>query len=375
MSYKRFLINELEKKDILKQYDLLVEVATVDPEPVSTLTIDKNVQFRGGYWSETYLPETLGPEIEKVKKYLSSGAGKIYLVSVTIESGESQLPNVDNENGGKAVPPLYLATKRNESIQNYITTQLQSFVDQKLLISLPKFQVAQPKIGATPFLGTPFCPQGKTDVQQRNECVIKYRNGKTTIYKTDYADKYLKEQYVRVILKLEELTGMKKCLDNMVIEVNYTDLSKKHVCNSAIYEISLNDVKLFRDDKKPYASLNNNYNKAKNYPGLDVYDNNSTSLGGKRFNKFIITPEIASQILIQTIGKNGAEKPSFILKAKCLNPFNNKDWNGGCHKGVGNIVVTNGQKEVFNYISATPNDKDEVKNLATFNACGSGKAQ
>jgi hypothetical protein len=341
---------------------------------VSTLTIDKNVQFRGGYWSETYLPETLGPEIEKVKKYLSSGAGKIYLVSVTIESGESQLPNVDNENGGKAVPPLYLATKRNESIQNYITTQLQSFVDQKLLISLPKFQVAQPKIGATPFLGAPFCPQGMTDVQQRNVCVKKYREGKTTIYKTDYADKYLTEQYVRVILKLEELTGMKKCLDNMVIEVNYTDLSKKHVCNSAIYEISLNDVKLFRDDKKPYASLNNNYNKAKNYPGIDVYDNTKV-VGGKRFNKFIITPEIASQILIQTIGKNGAEKPSFILKAKCLNPFNNTDWNGGCHKGVGNIVVTNGQKEVFNYISATPNAKDEVKNLATFNACGSGKAQ
>ena len=78
MSYKRLLLNELEKKDILKQYDLLVEVATVDPEPVSTLTIDKNVQFRGGYWSETYLPETLGPEIEKVKTYLKSGKGKIY---------------------------------------------------------------------------------------------------------------------------------------------------------------------------------------------------------------------------------------------------------------------------------------------------------
>ena len=161
----------------------------------------------------------------------------------------------------------------------------------------------------------------------------------------------------------------------MVIEVNYTDLTKKHVCNSAIYEISLNDVKLFRDDKKPYASLNNNYNKVNEYPGINVYDNNAKVVGGKRFNKFIITPEIASQILIQTIGKNGGEKPSFILKAKCLNPFNNTDWKGGCHKGVGNIVVTNGQKEVFNYVSATPNAKDELKNLATFNACGSGKAQ
>jgi hypothetical protein len=374
MSYKRFLINELEKKDILKQYDLLVEVATVDPEPVSTLTVDKNVQFPAGYWSEKYLTTTLGPEVEKVKNYLKSGAGKIYLVSVTIESGESQLPNVDAEAGSKAVEPLYLATKRNESIQKYVTTQLQSFVDQKLLMSLPKFRVAQPKIGATPFVGTPFCGQGSTDEQQRGECVKKYRAGKTTTYKT-YADKYLVEQYVRVTLKLEELTGMKKCLDNMVIEVNYTDLSKNHTCNSAIYEISLNDVKLFRDDKKPYASLNNNYPKANLYPGIDKYDNRPNDVSGKRFNKFIITPEIASQILTQTIGKlNGAQKPSFILKAQCLNPFNNTMWGGGCHKGVGNIVVTNGEKQVFPYESATPNAKGEIKTLATFNACGSGKA-
>jgi len=374
MSYKRFLINEIEKKDILKQYDLLVEVVIDDPEPVSTLTVDKNVQFPAGYWSEKYLTTTLGPEVEKIKNYLKSGAGKIYLVSVTIESGESQLPNVDAEAGSKAVEPLYLATKRNESIQKYVTTQLQSFVDQKLLMSLPKFKVAQPKIGKTLFVGTPFCPQDSTDEQQRGECVKKYRAGKATIYKADYADKYLIDQYVRVTLKLEELTGMKKCLDNMVIEVNYTDLSKQHTCNSALYEISLNGVKLFRNDKQPYASLNNNFPNAKQYLGLDKYDNSPNDVGGKRFNKFIITPEIASQILTQTISKlNGAQKPSFTLRAQCLNPFNNKSWKGGCHEGVGNIVVTNGQKQVFTYESSTPNAKGEIKTLATFNACGSGK--
>lgn len=373
MGYKRFIISELEKKEILGKYNILTE--QVNPEPVSTLNIDKNVQFPGGYWSEKYLPQTLGPEVEKVKNYLKSGKGKIYLVSVTIESGESQLPNVDAEAGGKAVEPLYLATKRNESIQKYITTQLQSFVDEKLLMALPKFKVAQPKIGATPFVGTEFCPKGSTDAQQRNECVKKYRAGKNTTYKS-YADKYLSEQYVRVVLKLEELTGMKKCLDNMVIQVNYTDLSKQHTCNSAIYEISLNNIKLFRNDGKGYASLNNNYPKSGEYPGIGDYDNNPKSVSGARYNTFVITPEIASEILTQSITKlNGLQKPSFTLRAKCLNPFGNREWRGGCHEGVGNIVVTNGQKQTFTYNSSTPNARNEVKTLATFNACGSGKAE
>ena len=372
MGYKRFILSELEKKEILGQYDILTE--QVNPEPVSTMSVDKNVQFPGGYWSEKHLPATLGPEVEKVKTYLKSGKGKIYLVSVTIESGESQLPNVDAEAGSKAVEPLYLATKRNESIQKYITTQLQSFVDAKLLMTLPKFKVASPKIGATPFVGTEFCPKGSTEEQQRGECVKKYRAGKTTTYKS-YAEKYLSEQYVRVTLKLEELTGMKKCLDNMVIQVNYSDLSKKHTCNSAIYEIFLNDIKLLRNDGKGYASLNNLYNKAGDYPGIAAYDNDPRSQGGTRTNTFVITPDIATDILTQSIAKsNGLKKPSFTLKAKCLNPFNNRDWSGGCHEGVGNIIVTNGQKQTFRYDSSTPNAKNEVKTLATFNACGSGKA-
>ena len=84
---------------------------------------------------------------------------------------------------------------------------------------------------------------------------------------------------------------------------------------------------------------------------------------------------IASDILTQSIGKlNGLQKPSFTLRAKCLNPFNNRDWKGGCHEGVGNIVVINGQKQTFRYDSSTPNGKNEIKTLATFNACGSGKA-
>jgi hypothetical protein len=376
MSYKHFLITELEKKDILKKYDIITEA--VDPKPVSSLVINKIVKFPAGYWSEGYVKPIIGPEIDKISKYLQSSAGKIFLVSVIISSSESQIPNVDAEAGNKAVAPLYLAQKRNDTIAKYITDQLKSFVDKKLLIELPKFKVSAPKVGPTPWVGTPFCPQGATDEQQRGECKTKFKAAKTTTY-ADYAKKYEDEQNIQLYIKLVELTGMKKCLDSMVIEVNYSDLSKRHTCNSAIYEIFFGGVKLTRDDGKKYASLNNDFPNSKNYPGLGDYDNNPKSVGGVRTNKFIVTPEMANQILTKTIAntpstEGTAPKPVFSLAARCINPYNNADWKGGCHTGVGNIVVTNGLGQVFRYESSTPNEKNTTKNLATFDACGSGKS-
>ena len=374
MIYKRFLINEIEKKEILKQYNIITEA--VDPTPVSSLVIDKVVKFPAGRWKETYLEPLLKPEIDKITEYLKNSSGKIFVVSVSIEAWESKIPNVDAEvTPNKPLKPTDLAKLRNETIQNYITKQLQSFVNEKLLIELPVFKVAQPKIGPTEWVGTPFCPKGATEEQQRNECVLNYRKGKTTKYQ-DYAKNYDNEQRINIYIKLEELTGLKKCLDNMEIEVNYTDLSKNHTCNSAIYEIFLNGVRLTRNDGKQFASLNNNGVKAKYYRGLESYDNDLSSVGGKRYNKFIVTPEIASQILTKSISEVGdGKKPAFNLSAKCINPFNNAQWNFGCHEGVGNIVVTNGQKQVFTYVSSTPNAKNEVKTLVTFDACGSGKSQ
>lgn len=367
MGYKKLLINELEKKYILKQYNILTEA--VSTEPVSTLVIDKIVKFPAGYWSEKQLEPILKSEMDKITQYLKGSTGKAFLVTVTIESFESKIPNVDAESGRKPLKPLELAGKRNVSIKSYITKQLQSFVDKKLLMGLPLFTVLAPKQGPTEWVGTPFCPKGSTEEQQRNECILNFRKGKDTTYK-EYRDKYENEQRIRVYIKLEELTDMKKCLDNMVIEVNYTDLSKKHVCNSAIYEIYLNGVRLLRNDGNPFASLNNDGSRVKLHKGIEKYDNDINNVGGERYNKFVVTPELATTILSDTI-KN-MKKPRFTLSAKCINPFGTTAFNGGCHDGVGNIVITNGQKEVFEYTSATPTIKDSVKKLVTFNACGSG---
>lgn len=386
MNIKRLLISEIEKRDILRQYNLLTE--DVNPEPVSTLNIDKNVNFAGGTYSEPYLLKDLAPEIQRIKDYLTSSSGKSFIVSVQISSGESQIPNTDNEKKPSVrVEPLFLATNRNNVIQKYIKNQLQPFVNSKLLVEIPTFKVEDPVVGKTAWIGQPFCPKSliPSDDKQGYICagssfkpgngtdgkpIFNWVNGKNTVYKT-ILDSYNKEQFVNVKIVLKELTEMKKCLDNMVIQVNYTDLSKSHTCNSAIYEIYLNDIKLTRNDGKEYASLNNDYPKSGSNPGIAAYDNEPKSVSGKRFNTFVITPEIASQILTQSIGKlNGLQKPSFTLKAKCLNPFNNRDWKGGCHEGVGNIVVTNGQKQTFRYDSSTPNAKNEIKTLVTFNACG-----
>jgi hypothetical protein len=382
MNIKRLLISEIEKRDILRQYNLLTE----DVIPVSSLNIDKNVNFAGGTYSEPYLLKDLAPEIQRIKDYLTSSSGKSFIVSVQISSGESQIPNTDNEKKPSVrVEPLFLATNRNNVIQTYIKNQLQPFVDSKLLVKIPTFKVEKPVVGKTAWIGQPFCPKSliPSDDKQGYICagssfkpgnsadgkpIFNWVNGKNTVYKT-ILDSYNKEQFVNVKIVLKELTVMKKCLDNMTIDVNY--VGTDHKCNSAIYEMyikgNLNrtDTLLLRNDGKIYASINNNFTSPfiTATPKLGDYDNDPKAVGGNRYNRFIVTSEIASSLI-----SDGSSE--FIISAKCKNPYNNPDHSGGCHDGVGNILVTNGNGVKFPYTLTTPKGKDEVKSLPAINACG-----
>ena len=382
MNIKRLLISEIEKRDILRQYNLLTE----DVIPVSSLSIDKNVNFAGGTYSEPYLLKDLAPEIQRIKDYLTSSSGKSFIVSVQISSGESQIPNTDNEKKPSVrVEPLFLATNRNNVIQKYIKNQLQPFVNSKLLVKIPTFKVEDPVVGKTAWIGQPFCPKSliPSDDKQGYICagssfkpgngtdgkpIFNWVNGKNTVYKT-ILDSYNKEQFVNVKIVLKELTVMKKCLDNMTIDVNY--VGTDHKCNSAIYEMyikgNLNrtDTLLLRNDGKTYASINNNFTSPfiTATPNLGDYDNDPKAVGGNRYNRFIVTSEIASSLI-----SDGSTE--FIISAKCKNPYNNPDHSGGCHDGVGNILVTNGNGVKFPYTLTTPKGKDEVKSLPAINACG-----
>ena len=390
MNIKKILISEIEKRDILRQYSILTEEAP----PISQLNIDKNVNFPSGYYKEKYLIKDLTPEITKIRDYLTAGSGKAFMVSVSISSGESQIPNSDNEKKPPVrVEPLVLSTNRMGSIKNYITTQLQSFVDSKLLISIPNFNVATPVVGKTAWIGQPFCPKNlipANDTQgyicskptfnpgkdASGKQIVNWATGKKTIYKTIY-DSYLSEQFINVKIVLKDVSETKKCLDNMTIDINYiSGGAVAHRCNSALYKIfikgNLNKTGygtlLLRNDGKDYASLNNDYTTQdmKNYPKLGEYDNNPTSLGGSRYNKFVITSEIASTLI-----SDGST--SFIISAQCINPtnYNDKTWKNGCHDGVGNILVTNGNGEKIPYKDIrTPKGLNQVVTLLPINACG-----
>lgn len=395
MSYKEILLSEIEKKNILNQYGLLVE-QTPAPAPApttnvtDTLVVDKKITFKGGYYSASYadFKTNLDPDLKTVQEFLTNGAGKAFVVRVRIGAGESRIPNTDNEKGGVRVDPGYLSNERMNTIDTYITQKLKSFVG-KGLVTLPTIEkipadpLAKPPVSGPAWIGQPFCPKDKLpeDDTQGYACagvsfvpgpnITNWKKAKT-LNPNPYATQlsgYTQAQYIKVKLELKEIPAeVKQCMDNMEIQVNYTDLNKKHKCNSSIYEIKVNGVKLTRKDGKDYASLNN---------AGDEYDNNPGTCKGaasadttcRRYNTFVVSPELANKIIGSTNFIAG-QQPKFSITATCLNPNNYTAWGGGCHEGAGNIVVKNGKGETTTYESQTPNAKNQTRTLKDINACG-----
>ena len=105
MSFKHFLITESEKKNIKAMYGLITE--EVNPAPITT-----TVTFAGGrYLQQSANFSQVVTNFQKIKDFIKSvPTGKI--VEVVIESGESRIPNTDEEKGGVTVGPGYLSQKR-----------------------------------------------------------------------------------------------------------------------------------------------------------------------------------------------------------------------------------------------------------------------
>ena len=405
MNLKKILVTESERISIMRKQGLILKEAVT---PTTTLNVEKDIKFKGGYHSITSVDSAtktaLDAEMNKIKDFLNKATGKVYLVAVQISSGESQIPNTDRELGGKKVDPGYLSEKRSKTIQDYVTKTLASFGNK--LISVPAFDVIAPKIGATPWLGQSFCPKGSETANdpEARSCAgtsfkvpnasagtLNYIAGKDTTYKA-IADKYKSEQFMKVKMKLMDVANVQKCLTNMKIQVNYTDVSKGHTCNSAVYKISLNGVALKRDDGKDYASLNNGNDKYDNNPGTCAQLNrikgkpetgkpvmlNASKSGNDaacaRYNQFTVKSDIIGQVLAKSaFDMTTAGVPKINIQATCLmDDFYdepNKKW-GGCHTGVGDIVVTNGNNQTFNYNGATPRNLNQTTTLATIDPCG-----
>jgi hypothetical protein len=388
----KFIITEEEKRHIRGLYNLINEQVTA---PSSGTTIDRRVIFPAGYYNESYVSEVLTEVTQQISTFLSQNPGVSYIVSITLESGESQIPNTDREQGNIPVEPGVLARARQATINNFLTRSIGELVQSGVLPQMPTFNFTEPVIGNTPWVDTPFCPANSTDADQRSKCVDAYRAGMNTTYK-DYKTNYDAEQFVRVIVVLTQnirptTTGntQLECATNMVIELNYE--GGNHICDSSVYQLYANGVLLLRDDGKDYASLNNYTPKelvGRRTHGLlsldkalelQKYDNNLGDAGGKRYNKFIITNEMAKQLL-------SGDKKAITVSAKCYNPANYEEdgkdnmlrigkaettaWGYNCHKDVGKIKVTNASGQVKKFTpKKTPNVRDAIVNMFTFDPC------
>ena len=286
-------------------------------------------------------------------------------------------------------------------IKNYVNNQFNQLTTEGILKELPTYNIGKPKIGETKWVGQDFCPEESLSREDNqgyactSKTFSKTKNGKPNWYNgknDEYFDilaKYNEEQYIELVISVDKIqpieSNLNECLNNMTIELNYPEgKSGSHKCNSSVFKVKINGIVLTRNDGRQYASLNNGI-KPKNYKGknffgkpknfdendIEYYDNslsdttNEPDYAGARYNKFIITPEIAEKLLSE------GEK-TFDISAQCFNPtkLNDKSWGDGCHKSVGSVIITNGNGDVYTYNKQTPRNKDEEVTLVKINACG-----
>lgn len=246
---QKFLISEQEKFHIKKLYGLITEA-------VEPYTQSQRVTFNPGYYGEQYAAPFLDPIIENIKKYLTDRPGERFVVNVSISSGESRIPNTDNEGTikgkGQRLDPGVLALERTNTIQKYLNRQLSTLVPN-ILPKLPDYTKSGPFIGKTSWVGTPFCPKGSSEEEQRSGCVKRYRAGMDSTY-SSYKKAYNDEQYLDMSITITEEPKKitEECSDNITIRFEV----KNHSCQNAEFFVFANNTRLNNVEGGMTANLN-----------------------------------------------------------------------------------------------------------------------
>lgn len=362
MSYnnKRLLINENDRDYIKKLYGLIKEA----DEPEYDYSFKEKVTFPAGYYSRKFMKaDDVISRLEEIINKLAKNKyvddeGKAVLMGpeyqnqmvVITSSGESQIPNNDNERGGTRLDVGELGRFRsntiNEFVKDYILKRLGDVSNLQI-----KTSVIEPKIGVTPYAGLNYL-QGLTDcgiTKVKNLTPNPANCTKSVRQKTmDLKKLYDSEQFVEIFVGLNTTKSIKpidmpikrgqlsvppgefsppnltSCFTNMKIKIDYTKDLGYHKCNSAVYEVYVNGEKLMRDDGKSYASLNNNglldnagFTFKKAGGGKKWIESNDSA--GERFNTFVVSPELAKK-LADKVSQDGTKpQESFNLKLMCKN--------------------------------------------------------
>ena len=341
---RKLLISEQEKRDILSLYGLIKEAdQPVTQETQSSgLKFDKTINFAPGYYrtkgpvttkaGTTYnwdVDQTLKTDLEKVKEFLKKNPSG-YIVEVNLYSGESQIPNNDNEKGGERINQNELNTSRLNTLKTYIQPIFDSWKTEG--ITQTDFKINEFKeIGKTPWVGTPFCPANTTDPRT---CSPTYYNkviAKDPIA-LDYKSKYDKEQYFRVIIEVKKketpavtgstptVTGTTGVTPTKITEDCATGLKirvdvAQHACNNAEFFVYLNNTLLYNVDGGFTANGNNADTFIYGDSGKKIrakrlnpgYGKIGTTkygrlgdIGNVRYDEFIVTPEQSKEIIKQS---------------------------------------------------------------------------
>ena len=174
------------------------------------------------------------------------------------------------------------------------------------------------------------------------------------------------------------------CYQGIEIEVNFDGSVRKelkgksgtwpdlkfHNCNAAVFEIFANGQQLVDSKGLTYADLNNfgtaNAEDPKSLNGID------------KFAKFTLNSE-TNKDKIQQMWQDAQAKKDYTgdinISLRCGpgdkigKDRNSSTYGGGCHKGVGHVIVRNNGTEMANVIQGTPQGLGEVVAMNPIQAC------
>jgi len=302
---KRVVLTEQEVKEIRGLYGLITE----ETEP---LVIQGSEFFDNGKWKNfsAKTKATLDAELEKAAKYIQDNRGSV--VYVKIVASESQVTNYDKEvNPHVKVQPGYLATRRAETMKDYITNYFQGLVNQKILDKLPVFEAFETKIGATSY------KQGVDNPDDK---------------------KYNDEKFVRVEMAIKPAS---ECIVGLSVTVLYSPdkdpnfpCRGNHQCDAANFDVLLNDVKIGE------ANLNNARD------------------GGFRSSAALkVTNDLAKQIM-------GDTPKNIVIQLQCKSQ--------NCHSDRPEIIIKKGTTILFNGCAPARSERGDTSRMTilTLDPCG-----
>jgi hypothetical protein len=382
LNNKRLLISEDEKKYILKLYNIILE----NYPPEVTKEINFQDGFDSGYYSKIKesslkkLESLLTEMLEFLKEYPNNE------IDIQIIASEDNNTNWDNE--------------KNISLDRLGLAKLRAITMKNILINYFNKAIKDGELKIMPTFKEPI-----------------YLQGKANTFEGRKADRYVKFNLElkgnEPVVTTTTTINYNSCINNMVIELSY-ERGNQHNCNSAVYEIKINEITLKRNTGQTYASLNNGgilddmgY-EIKNTTIKDKKGNDkivksvltSKDPGGSRNNQFIIDDTILSQLrtgntrnltlkitcrniaeykitdknFTDESGKLWLPKPNgkFLQGAEMTwtgSEWVHNKWGNGCHDKVGDIKITNGNGYVQIFKGESPMKKDQEVTFVSFDPC------